>query len=150
MGKDEDSSEDAWQSRAPLTTQHRQYFDQLLTQQRMQNGEDVFGPAADDVSFEDISRGDQARTDRLALERTLVQFGYLTKIRMKRPAPKRKRLTAEKLDEAKLTRQKQSKSPAPKVPGCTDKDTQVDEKKSLEMQSRVDTMQEAEEDISND
>lgn len=88
-GPDGPSADEAWQARTPITEPERARFHQLLQVHRRK--------AAEDLGMDctaDLDHFHRSRWDRLALERTLQELGYLTKIprRRKLSMPKRRAL----------------------------------------------------------
>jgi transposase InsO family protein len=84
--------EEAWQARTPISPEERRQFLDAVEVQRAQARRDL--GLAESAA---LSHFDQARLDRLALTRALVQLGYLTLRRADRPPKKPRRLSRKKL-----------------------------------------------------
>ena len=85
-GHRRETPDEAWQGRTPITDDQRRPFRAEAERQRLVARADLGLPVTGD-----LSRTDQARLDRMALERALCSLGYLEMRRENRPPKKAKR-----------------------------------------------------------
>lgn len=86
------SPEEAWETRAPLTPEDRQSFLDAVARHQIQARSDL---GVDEAA--DLNRQDQARVNRLAISRALLELGQLEMNRVVRPPAKAKRLSRDEL-----------------------------------------------------
>jgi hypothetical protein len=97
-----ESPEQAWQTRQPISDAEREQFRQTLEIERLRAAQDLgLNPTSDSTTESPadptvdptapLSHADRSRWNRLAISSTLEQLGYVTKRRVRRGPPRAKR-----------------------------------------------------------
>lgn len=150
-GHEGPSPEEAWQAREAISQEERRHFQACLAAHRTQAAVDLgLDPTAD------LDHADRARWDRLALERTVEELGYLTKKPVVRAPKKPKRPSKKKLAKHVGTQRKAvatapdaapADSPPAQVPARREDISRETASELLAARERCDTIETAAESI---